>query len=166
MESLELTDVTPSTDDSINKASRLRFVENVATNLSNKWAILGVAAAEVIDRGTSADSSGEWQSVGVRPIYSFTDHYQLLMEAGYSRIRMDNEVDAGGAKLGTRELTRLTIAPQMSFGRDIWARPVMRIFYTQSFWNKANQTKISTDAPSFAQSQQGSSFGYQAEVWF
>ncbi|MFK5037101.1 carbohydrate porin, partial [Klebsiella pneumoniae] len=77
-----------------------------------------------------------------------------------------DERDSLGAPVPIRKLTRLTIAPQLSLGSNLWARPVLRAFYAQSFWNEANRSFVAVDAPTFAGATNSQAIGVQTEVWF
>lgn len=157
----------PSTDDSQNKAWTLRVVEDWHVDVSDKWALIVSAAAEVADNGQSTLSASQWQAVGVRPTYFISDRFQMVFEAGYSHIKKDAESDAG-QPVGSRELSRVTIAPQLSLSKSIWGRPVMRAFVSHSMWSKSNKIFIgATNAnPNFLNETAGTNFGYQFEAWF
>ncbi len=104
------------------------------------------------------NKKGYWVGVGVHPVVYINDHYQLTGQAGTSMVKNAWE----GNKV--RRLTRFTIAPQVSVGRSIWARPVIRAFYSYSFWNDNNKGKVGAD--SYANENAGAAFGIQGEAWF
>jgi maltoporin len=111
----------------------------------------------------------QWQEIGIRPIYYFTDRVQFLFEGGYSHYKDESETVggvAGAPAVGDRELSRITIGPQLSIKKSIWGRPVMRAFVSHSFWNRNNQSFVAQNAPTFADKMEGTSFGYQFETWF
>ncbi|MEW6646208.1 MAG: carbohydrate porin [Pseudomonadota bacterium] len=105
-----------------------------------------------------------WWSFGVRPIYYFTDHFNLAVELGYDQIRPDN-----GAQ---RDLTKLTVAPQLSKGRGYFSRPVLRAFITYAQWNEAAMAADSSgvlaggSAGPFGDRTSGLTYGVQAEAWW
>jgi maltoporin len=155
------------TNETQNKAFRARVVEHLSYQPFAKLGFHFGAATEYWDpRKAGIDSRGLWWSVGLRPVYFLTDHWQLAFEAGHSEIRIRDERDAAGAPVPVRKLTRLTIAPQLALGPNLWARPVLRAFYSQSFWNEANRPYVAVDAPSFAGASGGQAVGVQTEVWF
>jgi maltoporin len=125
---------------------------------SERWSAQVGLVYEDGDNGTSADSRFRWSSLGVRPMYWFTDHLALAFQAGIS-----NVVDESDG-FGSRNLTRFTIAPQMSMGKGFYSRPVLRAFYTHTSWNENN--KISAKGTSFANMTDADSIGVQTEVWF
>lgn len=148
-----------------NKGWTVRLVENWNKDVTDRWAVMFGLAGEYNDSGADSDSRKFFYEVGVRPIYYVTDRIQMMMELGYSRIE-DQSEKVGGEKVGERDLTRVTLAPQVSLSKSIWGRPVLRAYLTHSMWNKNNMAKVATNAPSFADKQEGTSFGYQFEAWF
>ncbi|MBL6988764.1 MAG: carbohydrate porin [Bacteriovoracaceae bacterium] len=146
-------------------AYRLRFVEQATLRLSSRVSFHFATSFEL--RYSGAHTT-KWYNVGIRPMYFFTDHYQVLAELGHSWIKDNSEVNPDGSTLGGRRLTRVTLASQVSVGKGIWGRPVIRLFYTMSFWNDANKASIgATDkAPTYASSNHGSAYGIQGELWF
>ncbi len=155
-----------STDDSQNRAWTLRAVEDWSKDVTDKWAVMIAAAAEIGGNGTATKNYREWQEVGIRPIYFVTDRFQWVFETGYSRIKNDAEVAASGESIGERALGRVSISPQLSIGKSIWMRPVMRAFLSHSFWTTSNRSFIASAAPTFKDKNEGTTFGYQFEAWF
>lgn len=154
-----------STDDSQNKAWTVRFVEDWTRDVTDRWAIMFGFAAQYAENGQDVDNKVNWQEIGIRPIYYFSDRFQMVFEAGYSHIVNESE-KVGANYVGDRELGRITLAPQISIKKSIWGRPVMRAFVTHSVWNTANRDKIKDGAPTFANRDEGTNFGYQFEAWF
>ena len=108
----------------------------------------------------------DWLSVGVRPVYAFSDHFKLITELGR------DQIDAPG---GTRKLTKFTIAPTWSpAGPGFWQRPEIRLYYTHARWNRAAQRAANEIAAGSALSENGafgsalhgSNFGVQVEYWW
>lgn len=157
--------VQPS-DESQNHASTWRFVNDWNHDVSEHWALIVAMAANYTNLGTPQNKNFEWQEIGLRPVYFFSDRTQLAVEGGFSRVKNQSERDGGGNPVGERTLARITIAPQLALSKSIWGRPVMRAFLSHSFWNNANKSFIAGNAPSFADRNEGTSFGYQFEVWF
>lgn len=161
MESLGLSDASPTEESNLNKAYRYRVVNNFAQEISPNFSLLGVVAAELTHNGNTDKSRGEWQSLGLRPTYYQTDRFHWVLELGYSRIKKQSEDDGK-----VRDLTRLTLAPSYTLGKSTWSRPVLRAYFTKSFWNANNKGRLAAEAPSFAGQGEGEAFGYQMEVWF
>jgi maltoporin len=157
----------PDSDSSQNRAWNLRWVEDWTHDVSDRWAFMLGLAGEYGDNGNKSGmgSNRQWQALGVRPIYFVSDRFQWVFEAGYSHFKNDSEVNAG-VMVGDRELSRLTVASQLSLSKSIWGRPVMRVFVTHSLWNSGNQSYIAQVAPTFANRTEGTSLGYQFEAWF
>ncbi len=96
-----------------------------------------------------------------------SDRFQWMFETGVSRVYDKSEKNGSGDYVGERTLGRVTVGPQVSISKSMWGRPVMRAFVSHSLWNKANQAKVASNgAPSFADATEGTSLGYQFEVWF
>lgn len=112
-------------------------------------------------RSNSADS--EWISLGVRPVYAFTDTFKFVTELGHDRIKTQGD---------TRKLTKFTVAPTWSpSGPGFWMRPEVRLYYTYAVWNDAAQDAAApgtalSDTGSFGGDQHGSNFGVQVEHWW
>lgn len=149
-----------------NKGWAVRLVESWNKEVTDRWAFMFGLAGEYGDSGADADSRRFFYEVGLRPIYYMTDRVQWMLEFGYSRIQKQSEKTPGGEDLGERDLSRITLAPQISLSKSIWGRPVLRAYLTHSMWNKGNADKVSVNAPSFKDKQEGTSFGYQFEAWF
>jgi maltoporin len=151
-----------------NKAWNVRLVEDWSMDVVDRWAFMAGFAASYGSNGLDQDNVVQWQGIGVRPVYYFTDRFQLATEVGYTRYEDQNEKDAGGGYVGPRDMGRVAIAPQLSFKKSIWGRPVMRAYASYSFWNTANQSAsyIGNSAPTFADKSSGFNVGYQYEVWF
>ncbi|WP_413575746.1 carbohydrate porin [Bdellovibrio sp. HCB290] len=144
-----------------NKAWNLRAIEDWTMDVTDNWAVMFGLAANYGSNGKSENNKVQWQAIGVRPIYYFTDRFQLAFETGYNRYEDESE------GVGARELGRVAIAPQLSFAKSIWGRPVMRAYASYSFWNDANKGDyIGSSAPTFADKNAGFNVGYQYEVWF
>ena len=179
MESLTLDSTAYAADDSVKKKKRARVIENYSTELNEKWAIQVAIAYEDIDSGTANNNKSSWTSLGVRPMYYFTDHFRIQTELGYSLVKNDAETGAGGTKAGDRTLTRITLAPEVAIGKGYYTRPVVRFYVTHSMWNDANKdssntgsmisqiNKGSTSNGSFLKDKNSETqTGFQAEAWF
>lgn len=136
------------------KQKRLRFINHTTFDINEKWAFhMSLGHERFIDQDKTKE---QWTSLGVRPLYRVTKNFHLVTEAGSSIVQNG----------GTRRLTRLTFAPQLSVNENIWGRPVLRAFYTHSFWNKANSSNVAQNAPTYANKTAGGSYGLQMETFF
>lgn len=134
---------------------RLRFINHTTYNLNTKLAYhLSVNAERAV---VKSNSIGSWYGVGFRPVYKVTDNFHMVTEVGHSVVNPGPD---------SRQLTRVTVAPQISVSENIWGRPVLRAFYTHSFWNKANKSFVALDAPSYSQKTSGGAYGFQMESFF
>lgn len=141
----------------VGKSSRIRLWNGYTLD-TDRWSTQVALIYEQLDRGTSEKAKARWMSAGVRPMYWFTDHLSLAFQAGVSNVL--DEVDG----LGSRNLVRFTVAPQMSFGKGFYSRPALRAFYTRTTWGENNKT--SAAGTSYASATEMDSFGLQTEIWF
>ncbi|WP_415583608.1 maltoporin, partial [Janthinobacterium lividum] len=113
------------------------------------------------DESTAAGSS-TWTSVGVRPVYAFTNNFKLVGELGTDRV-----TQSGGQP--AKRLTKLTIAPTISAGPGLWSRPELRAFVTYGKWNDAATASVNASnngGPIYNNNTSGTSYGFQVETWF
>ena len=105
----------------------------------------------------------DWYTVGGRLSYALTDHFKLLGEVGHDQVSPQGEA--------SRSLTKLTFAPTISLGRDFWARPELRFYYTYATWNKAAQAAAApgsslSSTGAFDSDTHGANYGVQVEAWW
>ena len=139
--------------------------------------------------GTPATGSGgekNWFSVGIRPIYKWSDTMNTALEVGYDNVSFSDGYAGYGltaddianlpdgvnpddlrdcARVNDNcELFKVTLAQQWQAGPSIWARPVIRLFVTYASWNDGNypQTPGIIDAGDTS----GVTFGAQMEAWW
>jgi len=145
-------------DDTIDDSQQtVRLVEQLLFNSDQHWRTMLVYIHE------HKQHIQRWQSVGIRPIYYFSEHFSLALELGHDNIRPDNGPE--------QQLSKITIAPQLSATRGFWARPVLRAFISYADWNNAaQQSAVAGDTISstgvFGSSTQGMTIGFQAEAWW
>jgi maltoporin len=110
-----------------------------------------------------AGQTQDWYSAGARVSYGFTKNVKLLGEVGYDHVKKNNGADP-------QTLAKFTIAPTLSTGKGLLARPELRLFYTWATWNAAAQTatidsgRLYTDT--YPNLRSGAIFGVQGETWF
>jgi maltoporin len=149
------------------RADRWRVVENMNVQPGRQLGLHLALAAEYWDpRVPGTDKRGHFYTAAVRPIYYFNKNWQVALEAGRSVIETNGERNADGSPTGARNLTRFTIAPAVALDAKLFARPVIRLFYSYSFWNEANKASVGQNAPSYANATAGQNYGIQTEVWF
>ncbi|MGV6475844.1 carbohydrate porin [Azotobacter vinelandii] len=104
-----------------------------------------------------------WLSLGVRPVYAFTEHFKVSAEIGHDQIKATD---------GTRKLTKFTVAPTWSLaGPGYWARPELRVYCTYAIWNEAAQRAADpgstlSETGAFGADRHGGNFGVQVEHWW
>lgn len=141
--------------DNLSDSRRLRVVEHLGLDLHPDLSLHFASTFEWRDQG-DANQREVWWNIGLRPVYYFTDHYHLAFEAGSSLVNRKGE--------DLRRLTRLTISPQVAPSRGLWGRPLVRAFYTHSFWSRSNRGQVGGETYQGATS--GANFGVQIEAWF
>lgn len=138
------------------KSNKVRMVEHVTYDLTSNLSFHASTSLELRDNGSVNNNKTTWWNVGVQPMYFISDNHQIVGVLGTSVVDSEGEAP--------RRLTRFTIAPQVSAGRNIWARPAIRLFYTRSWWSTSNRGSVGGDT--YAGETSGGSFGVQGEVWF
>jgi maltoporin len=117
----------------------------------------------IYQRDIAPTGSQTWVSMGVRPVYAFTQHIKLQGDLGRDVVRPD-----GGP---TRTLLKASIALTLAMDRSFWSRPELRLFYTYAHWNQAAQNAAAPGDPLsttgiFGTSRKGSTVGTQVEWWW
>ena len=125
-----------------------------------KWSGMGTF---VYEKAQTLTGGKTWMSAGVRPVYHFADNMSLATELGFDQVKPDGQA--------TRNLTKLTIAPQLTAGNGFWSRPALRAFYTYAKWNDAAQAAASAGSSLsrsgvFGATTNGSTVGFQVETWW
>jgi maltoporin len=111
---------------------------------------------------SNAQGSTTWTSVGARPVFGINRYFKLQFEVGADRL-----TDPAGGP--ARRLTKLTIAPTISAGPGLWARPELRAFVTYGKWNSAATPLLNaanSGGPVYGTRTSGLSTGVQAETFF
>ncbi len=141
----------------------IRIVEQfVFQPTGSKFSGMGTFVYQNKKNGVSGDHA-KWTSIGIRPQYHFADNMNLAVELGHDQVSQDG--------LPSRNLTKFTIAPQITAGNSFWSRPALRAYYTYAKWNSAAQaaagagTALSSTG-AFGSDTNGSTVGLQAEIWW
>lgn len=138
--------------------SVFRVVEQIQVQpQGSQWS--GMATFVYEDKKTAGKHS-KWTSMGVRPVYHFSDNMSLAAELGYDTVKADGKASAN--------LTKFTIAPQLSAGNSFWSRPVLRAYYTYAKWNDAARGADNKGIAggTFGTNNNGSTIGVQVEAWW
>ncbi|MBB3221636.1 maltoporin [Pseudoduganella umbonata] len=140
--------------------TRTRMLDNLW--IQPTWN-LGMEMIALVQKDKSnANGSSTWMSMGVRPVYALARHLKLIGEFSADRVTSPN---GGPAK----RLTKLTFAPTIAAGPDLWARPELRAFVTYGRWNNAATASVNAannSGPVYNNGTSGTSFGFHAEAWF
>ncbi len=121
--------------------------------------VVGIYQRDIAPSG----GSQSWVSMGVRPVYAFTQHVKLQGDLGHDRV-----TPSGGP---TRTLLKASVALTLAMDRSFWSRPELRLFYTYARWNQAAQDAAAPGDPLsttgiFGTSRTGSTVGAQIEWWW
>lgn len=123
----------------------------------------GMSLVMLMQRDKSnAQGSSTWLTIGARPVFGINRYFKLQFEFGADRL----SDPAGGP---ARRLTKLTIAPTISAGPGLWARPELRAFVTYGKWNGAATPLLNaanSGGPVYGARTSGFSTGVQAETFF
>lgn len=138
------------------KSNRLRFVEHLTYDLTDKLSFHFGSTLEIRDDGTASNNKEVWYNAGFHPVYFLDENFQLTGQIGSS------VVDAQGAPL--RRMTRITFAPQVGLRKGIWSRPILRAFFSKTFWSRSNRGRIG--GTTYANETSGTNIGLQMEIWF
>ena len=145
-------------DDTKDSSSKTwRVVEQLLVENETSWSAM---ATMVFERQENVQ---DWYSMGVRPVFYLSKHLSLAIEIGHDVVK-----PANGA---SRQLSKLTIAPQLSKGRGFWSRPVLRAFVTYANWNGAARDAATSPVAGgssgvFGAATNGLTYGFKAEAWW
>jgi len=99
-------------------------------------------------------------SVGGRVSYALAENAQLIADAGFDTVKIDN--------VDRRNLFKISVAPAITAGKAFWARPQLRLFGTLAFWNAAARAGGVDSAGLYTATNKsvGATFGIQGEAWW
>jgi maltoporin len=140
--------------------TRLRIFDDVVIQPTRDFSMefVGLYQRDKNDK----DGSATWTTVGARPVYALAENFKLQAELGVTRLKTD-------LAPGTQRLTKLTIAPTITLGRDYWARPELRLFATYGKWNDAATKALNAfnnGGAVYGSSTSGMSYGIHMEAWW
>lgn len=145
----------------LNEATSFEFSNTLTYESLPDYSLQWAFVYRQEDRGTAGDSTVNWMSTGIRPVFYFSKHLNLAFEAG---------IDYVDDKVNSREgtLSKFTTALQISADRGLFSRPVLRFFITLADWSddfKGSVGNIPGSAP-YSDKTHGWTIGSQAEVWW
>jgi len=109
-------------------------------------------------------ATNNWGSLGARVDHQLAGPFRFLLEAGW-----DGVFPAAG---DSRHLFKGTACLAINAGDNNGARPTVRIFYTQGFWNDGAKAAFASGAGGqriaqvYGDQNTGGSAGIQAEAWW
>jgi maltoporin len=137
-------------------AKGFRFVESLTWQVGP---LGGQAQAMYTDSKNNASVKTKTMSVGGRVSYALTNNFKLVADTGYSEAKTDG--------LAKEKLAKFTIAPTLATGPGFWNRPELRLFVTTAKWNStANAYAGAAGLGGLGTKTTGTSYGFQAEMWF
>jgi len=136
--------------------SRLRIMDVIDYTFSDKLSMQAVAIYQEDDLGLDNDSDITWYSVGIRPVYDFTELYGIAFEAGYDYSELQDGTDGS--------LMKFTIAPQITPDIGFFSRPAIRLFFTYATWSDEYEGDIG--GTTYDTDTSGISYGVQVESWW
>jgi maltoporin len=140
--------------------TRTRVFDDVFIQPTENFGMEMVALVQR-DKSDLAGSS-TWTTVGARPEYALSRHFKMQFELAASRVTFSDGTPA-------QRLTKVTLAPTISAGKDFWARPELRLFVTYGKWNDGATAALNANnngGPVFGGNTSGASAGFQVESWF
>ena len=138
-------------------AHTFRFTDSAVIQPNDKFAVQPLVIYQRQTDGNPANGSNQWVSFGARPVFFFTDHVSLAVEAGF-------DYTSSGAGLYDGWLRKFTVAPQIGAGRKFFSRPVLRAFVTYANWSEG--LKGFVGGPAYLTRTSGWNFGVQGETWW
>lgn len=136
-----------------------RISEQLVWQPSNGSRIGGQFSLVYEDQSFGGGDGQEWFAIGVRPVYWFNKHISVATELGYNQVEPDD-----GDKM---TLAQAVVALQLGMERNIWSRPLLRLFAGYFDWNDtAGAAGITNGDNPFGSDTSGFTFGVQAEAWW
>lgn len=142
----------PDLDD----AWRFRATDHFTIQPSDRFAMQAVGLYEETEFG-GPNSRQKWASLGMRPVYYFSDRFSIAFEAGVDWAKSE--------PLGTDgHLWKITLAPQLSRGGKFFSRPQLRAFITYAQWSDDFRGLVG--GVPYENATDGLSYGLQIESWW
>lgn len=142
-----------------NSGNAWRIIDHGAIELSGNWEMMYVLLYEktdLDDKGYGTDNR-DWWSIGIRPMYKWTNTMSTLLELGYDDVSWKKSAISADPTREDNSLTKVTLAQQWQAGPSIWARPALRAFVTYG-----NNSDIEINDGS----KDEVTFGLQMEAWW
>ncbi|HKX28407.1 MAG TPA: carbohydrate porin [Blastocatellia bacterium] len=134
-----------------------RMIEHLVIQPNEKFSIMPAFVYQKSRSGRAQDRTDTWISLGVRPVFFFSEHFSLAIEPGFDYTK-------SGAGLYRGWLRKFTIAPQIGAGREFFSRPVFRAFFTYAGWSDGFKGLVG--GLPYRDRTTGITFGVQVESWW
>lgn len=125
-------------------------------NMGERWSAQAVVIYQDDDLGLEVNSDLKWYSLGFRPVYSFSELYNLAFEVGYDYTELDTGEEGG--------LLKLTAASEITPDTDFFSRPAIRFFLTYATWSDAFRGLVG--GKTNMDDTSGFAMGVQFESWW
>lgn len=135
---------------------RFRLMDVMDFDLGDRWSMQAVAIYQHDDLGLAENTDFKWYSLGIRPVYSFTELYNLAVEAGYDYTELETGEEGG--------LLKMTAAAEITPEIGFFSRPALRFFLTYAKWSDEFRGLIGGKTQ--VEDTSGFSMGMQFESWW
>lgn len=140
----------------VSKQRRFRVLDVVDFTMGNRWSAQAVVIYQHDDLGLAENTDVKWYSIGFRPVYSFSELYNLALEAGYDYTELETGEEGG--------LLKLTAAGEITPDVGFFSRPALRFFLTYAKWSDEFRGLIG--GYQHREDTSGLSVGVQFESWW
>lgn len=157
-------DVTGTRNIDLDKAKDLQLTSDFRYDDHHKNGFLGALTYHYRDFGiqTLDNKDKTMQHINATGRYSryITKNFNLTLETGYDWVTHKGGVSGG--------LFKLTFAPQLSWKKGMFSRPVLRPFVTYANWSKdlKGNVGIFNNNNVYANKNQAWTVGLQLELWW
>ena len=136
--------------------SRFRLMDVIDYSAGDRLSLQAVMVYQRDDLGLPENSIVKWYSLGVRPVYSFSDLYNLAIEASYDYSEIETGEEGG--------LFKLTVAGELTPEIGFFSRPALRMYLTYAKWSDEFRGLIGGNA--HEEDTYGLALGVQMESWW
>ena len=140
----------------VGEQSRLRLMDFIDFKWSDQWTAQALLVYQHDDLGLEENTDLKWYSVGFRPVYSFSELYNLALEASYDYTDLEDGT-AGG-------LWKLTAAGEITPDMGFFSRPAIRFYLTYAGWSDEFRGLIG--GLTHEGKTSGAAMGVQFESWW
>ncbi len=135
---------------------RFRVAENLIFQYGDHFSISPVVLYQASEYKQYGGMQ-HWVSMGVRPVAHFNEYVSLAFEPFVDWVDDKNSHTSD-------YLFKMTVAPQVSLGRNFMSRPAIRAFFTYARWGDQFVGKVG--GFDYANRRYGMTAGIQMETWW